>query len=202
MSLGKAGRVVQRQDRNPTDAQNLPRLAAVVDYLVVMAYDQYSQFGTPGPVASRPWFRRQIDALRDLPREKLIVGLGNYGYDWALGTQAATVVTFADVMAVARSRHGAIAWDDTTNDFDWARTSALPQALRGYFAEEPLYIDMRWARTEVQLDLTPGAEVWRFPIATVSRSERGFEETVQGYSYTPRWPIRGGEGQVTVRVRG
>ena len=54
---------------------------------------------------------------------------------------------------------------------------------------------------EVQLDLTPGAEVWRFPIATVSRSERGFEETVQGYSYTPRWPIRAGEGRVTVRVR-
>ena len=54
---------------------------------------------------------------------------------------------------------------------------------------------------EVQLDLTPGAEVWRFPIATVSRSERGFEETVQGYSYTPRWPIRAGEARLTVRVR-
>ena len=54
---------------------------------------------------------------------------------------------------------------------------------------------------EVQLDLTPGVEVWRFPIATVSRSERGFEETVQGYSYTPRWPIRAGEALVTVRGR-
>ena len=53
---------------------------------------------------------------------------------------------------------------------------------------------------EVELDLTPAAEVWKFPIATVSRSERGFEETVQGYSYTPRWPIRAGEGRVTVRV--
>ncbi len=54
---------------------------------------------------------------------------------------------------------------------------------------------------QVQLDLTPAAEVWEFPIATVSRSERGFEETVQGYSYTPRWPIRVGEGRVTVRGR-
>src|SRR5712664_2755486 len=54
---------------------------------------------------------------------------------------------------------------------------------------------------QVQLELTPAAEVWRFPIATVSRSERGFEETVQGYSYTPRWPIRVGEGRVTVRGR-
>src|SRR5256886_1181345 len=54
---------------------------------------------------------------------------------------------------------------------------------------------------QVELDLTPAADVWKFPIATVSRSERGFEETVQGYSYTPRWPIGAREGQVTVRVR-
>jgi len=54
---------------------------------------------------------------------------------------------------------------------------------------------------EVELDLTPATDVWRFPIATVSRSERGFEETVQGHSYTPRWPIRAGEARLTVRVR-
>src|SRR5882724_11289301 len=54
---------------------------------------------------------------------------------------------------------------------------------------------------EVHLELAPTAEVWRFPIATVSRSERGFEEAVQGYSYTPRWPIRAGEARLTVRVR-
>src|SRR5215831_7752129 len=64
-------------------AYDLPQLAAVADYLVIMAYDQHSQFGGPGPVASGQWFRDQIAAVRDLPREKLIVGLGNYGYDWA-----------------------------------------------------------------------------------------------------------------------
>ena len=54
---------------------------------------------------------------------------------------------------------------------------------------------------EVELDLTPKTEVWKFPVATVSRSERGFEETVQGYSYTPRWPARAGGAGLTVRVR-
>ena len=97
-------------------AYDLPRLAAVADYLVVMAYDQHSQFGTPGPVASRSWFRRQIEMLRGLPREKLIVGLGNYGYDWAVGSREATVVTFADVMAAARSRHSVMAWDEPTGN--------------------------------------------------------------------------------------
>jgi len=54
---------------------------------------------------------------------------------------------------------------------------------------------------EVDLQLAPAGEVWQFPIATVSRSERGFEETVQGYSYTPRWPVRAGEARLIVRVR-
>ena len=45
---------------------------------------------------------------------------------------------------------------------------------------------------KLDLDLTPT------PFATVSRSERGFEETVQGYSYTPRWPARAGEARLTL----
>jgi len=45
---------------------------------------------------------------------------------------------------------------------------------------------------KLELDVAPVA------FATVSRSERGFEETVQGYSYTPRWPARAGEARVTL----
>jgi hypothetical protein len=45
---------------------------------------------------------------------------------------------------------------------------------------------------KLDLDLTPE------PFATVSRSERGFEETVQGYAYTLRWPAPSGEGRVTL----
>ncbi len=41
---------------------------------------------------------------------------------------------------------------------------------------------------EVALRLQPDTEVWRSEITTVARSERGFEETVQGFSLTPRWP--------------
>ena len=44
-------------------------------------------------------------------------------------------------------------WDDSAQDFDWARTTALSPALAGVFNEEPLYVDLRWARTEDQLDL-------------------------------------------------
>ena len=47
----------------------------------------------------------------------------------------------------------------------------------------------------------PEATVWRFPISTYSKSERGFDETVQGESVTVSWPIDGGWGRIRLRGR-
>jgi WD40 repeat protein len=41
----------------------------------------------------------------------------------------------------------------TDGDFDWERSTAVPQALRGLFSEEPRHLDLHWARTENELDL-------------------------------------------------
>ena len=43
---------------------------------------------------------------------------------------------------------------------------------------------------ELALDAPAASETWRHKITTVARSERGFEETVQGVSLTPRWPAQ------------
>ena len=48
----------------------------------------------------------------------------------------------------------------------------------------------------LELRYTPAADVWSFPIATVSKSERGLDETVQGQSVTPRWSVGLGEARV------
>jgi len=48
---------------------------------------------------------------------------------------------------------GTAQWDDAANDFDWSRTTALPQELRGRFSHEPLYVDLRWAKAEGQLSV-------------------------------------------------
>jgi hypothetical protein len=65
--------------------------------------------------------------------------------------------------------------------YAWDATAAPADAL---FAPE-----LSLAR-EVALRLQPDTEVWRSKITTLARSERGFEETVQGFSLTPRWPAR------------
>ena len=51
---------------------------------------------------------------------------------------------------------------------------------------------------EVPVRLQPDADSWRFKITTVARSERGFEETVQGISITPRWPAELGHGELEI----
>jgi len=47
----------------------------------------------------------------------------------------------------------------------------------------------------LEIACRPEADVWSFAVATMAKSERGLEETVQGRSLTPRWPARlGGAG--------
>ncbi len=47
---------------------------------------------------------------------------------------------------------GELAWDEAVGDFSAASTAA-PAALRGQYAAEPLYEDLRWARTAADLTL-------------------------------------------------
>ena len=46
---------------------------------------------------------------------------------------------------------GEIAWDAIHQDFDWKKTTALSRKLAGVFREEPLHLDLRWARSESHL---------------------------------------------------
>jgi hypothetical protein len=50
----------------------------------------------------------------------------------------------------------------------------------------------------LELRCTPAARVWSFPVATVAKSERGFDETVQGHSLTPRFPVAQGEARIEI----
>jgi cellulose synthase/poly-beta-1,6-N-acetylglucosamine synthase-like glycosyltransferase/spore germination protein YaaH/peptidoglycan/xylan/chitin deacetylase (PgdA/CDA1 family) len=62
---------------------NLKAFADLADKLFVMAYDEHSNDGPPGPIASQQWWASSVAAaVRQIPREKVIVTIGNYAYDW------------------------------------------------------------------------------------------------------------------------
>ena len=60
-----------------------PKVAALVDGVIVMNYDEHYPGAAAGPVASEEWFVRNVTAIKKVvPQEKLICAIGNYGYDW------------------------------------------------------------------------------------------------------------------------
>ena len=105
----------------PTDdpAYDLKRLSEINDYIVPMVYDEHYQTSAPGPVASEAWFDDQLERLaRIVPPAKTVIGFGNYGYDWVLGSRkGAAEVSYGDVIAAAEAnRNSSISWDKDTGN--------------------------------------------------------------------------------------
>jgi hypothetical protein len=54
----------------------------------------------------------------------------------------------------------------------------------------------------MEITVTPSAPVWDYDIVTVAKSEKELEQTVQGRSVTPRWPIKTEQARLTIRTAG
>ena len=60
-------------------------MGAVADYVLVMTYEWGYTFGPPMAVSPINQVRQVLDyAVTEIPREKLLMGMSNYGYDWPL----------------------------------------------------------------------------------------------------------------------
>jgi len=66
------------------------------------------------------------------------------------------------------------------------------------FPQDALFAPEVSLARPLELTCVPTADVWSFPVATVSKSERGLDETVQGHSLTPRWPVGLAEARVEI----
>ncbi|MDF2787161.1 MAG: polysaccharide deacetylase/glycosyl transferase, group 2 family protein [Neobacillus sp.] len=86
-------------------------LVANVDRMIVMLYDQHHSISQPGPVAATDWVIENLNQLQ-IPSEKLIVGLGSYGYDWEENSnKPANPITFGDVMDLGIGTNLQIHWN-------------------------------------------------------------------------------------------
>ena len=92
---------------------DLKKLSSIVDFIIPMVYDEHYQTSQPGPIASEEWFQNQLDTLaKALPPQKTVIGFGNYGYDWIIGTRDGGVeVTYGDVISAAEANHTEVVWD-------------------------------------------------------------------------------------------
>jgi cellulose synthase/poly-beta-1,6-N-acetylglucosamine synthase-like glycosyltransferase/peptidoglycan/xylan/chitin deacetylase (PgdA/CDA1 family)/spore germination protein YaaH len=63
----------------------LKTLAANTDGVILMNYDQHEDSSGPGPVAAQDWFDVNLQHMvQAIPLQKIICGLGSYGYDWSI----------------------------------------------------------------------------------------------------------------------
>lgn len=93
-------------------AYDYATLSRYADQIMLMTYDEHWSGGSPGPVASITWVE---DVIRyalsaGVPRQKIILGIAGYGYDWpAYGDGRA--VTYQAAMDIADQYGAPILWD-------------------------------------------------------------------------------------------
>jgi peptidoglycan-N-acetylglucosamine deacetylase len=105
-SFHQEGLLVSIDVQASNNSYDLHNLEKYCDHLILMLYDENLQ--TPGPISSQDWY---FQTLSNVSKEKLIVSLGNYGYDWETG-HAGKVVSFEEIMRMAEKAHLNIEWDD------------------------------------------------------------------------------------------
>lgn len=89
-------------------------LGRTVDRVMLMTYDEHWFGGSPGPVASIGWVEQVIKyAVSQIPADKVLLGLGVYGYEWEPGTGRSVRSLPASKALGVASRYGAeIKWDN------------------------------------------------------------------------------------------
>lgn len=69
---------------------------------------------------------------------------------------------------------GEILWDTDKNDFDWARTNAIPHNLAAAYPQEPFYLDLRRCKTPA--DLSQRHPDFRAAVAALTATLRGADK--------------------------
>jgi peptidoglycan/xylan/chitin deacetylase (PgdA/CDA1 family)/spore germination protein YaaH len=90
--------------------------ANIVDYTLLMAYDEHDDSDEPGSIAGQGWFEKMLaERMRVLDPQSTIIGIGNYGYDWH-GNKYADTLNFQDAVLAARDSDADIDFDDATGN--------------------------------------------------------------------------------------
>lgn len=93
-------------------------IGAAVDGALLMTYEWGYAQGPPMAVAPLPSVRAVLDyAVTAIPREKLLLGIPNYGYDWPLpfvsGSTRARSLSNQQAIALAVEQGAEISYDET-----------------------------------------------------------------------------------------
>jgi poly-beta-1,6 N-acetyl-D-glucosamine synthase len=113
--LAPAGLGVSCDIQSTDETLDWKALAAPCDFVIIEGYDQHAMLDTPGPISAMDWYRDVLDrAVRKVPPAKLVIGLGNYAYDWPDKGEAESM-TYLEAVLRARDRRSGEAPDSVVN---------------------------------------------------------------------------------------
>lgn len=97
--------------------QDWRRLSDYADQMTIMAFNEHYDEGDAGPIASIPWLEKIVAyaQFQKVPGEKIYLGIPLFGYDWDHdNSDAATGLTFDDVLQILNEQRIGNEWDDTS----------------------------------------------------------------------------------------
>lgn len=94
------------------------KIGAAADKVFLMTYEWGYTYGPPMAVAPINAVRRVLDyAVTEIPPEKIIMGIPNYGYDWTLpyksGETRAKLISNEEAVRIAIQNNAEIRFDET-----------------------------------------------------------------------------------------
>jgi len=89
-----------------TKAYDYAALGKWADKMIIMAYDQHYSGSEPGPVAALSWVESVVKyATSQVDGQKILLGIGLYGYDWPSGQKGKTL-DLAQVKSLPQDKLG------------------------------------------------------------------------------------------------
>lgn len=141
------------------------------DFVVLMAYDKNPS--TPGPQSGIDWVEEVVDyAISRIPAEKVVLGIGYYGYDWASTGKrgaiipkrnGATYLIFADELA---EKYGLSLSIDEKSGLSYGRYTDDDGVSHEVWMENDRTVDAK-AKLVVRKGLK-GVALWRLGYTTPS----------------------------------
>ncbi len=115
LSIALAPKYYAEQPGLLYEGQDYYRLGQIADLLLLMTYEWGYSYGPPMAVAPIQEVRRVAEyGISEIPREKILLGIPNYGYDWTLpyveGRRAVTIGN-QEALDIAYQNNAAIEFD-------------------------------------------------------------------------------------------
>ena len=102
---------------NPSvDGLSYKDLAPYYDFIFLMAYNEHTPGSGPGSISSIPFIEHSLDkAMRDIPSQKIILGIAGYGFDWpkdSIGTK----ISYQGMISLAKEYDAPVSFNFMNSD--------------------------------------------------------------------------------------